>query len=153
MVTATITSLGSTAASVYVQTILPLTTTFTPRPECTDTLTLTSYTVGGDASSLMAQGSGLFGGGAYPSSRGAYLPASCFPSDFSLLTGVTGVATYYSPGICPYGYTHNASTIVSTPSSDLRSGERTALCCPKSYALNFNTLFSPPVPQCESMLS
>lgn len=75
-----------------------LTTTFTPAPTCTADIYTTSiyYSIGG------------------------LEPSQCFPS------GWASTSQYYSPGLCPAGYTEACSSLVSAGTVT----ETQATCCP-----------------------
>ncbi|KAI0539491.1 hypothetical protein GGR58DRAFT_234794 [Xylaria digitata] len=93
----------------------PLTTTFTPiGPDCSSTFAArkgsslwAQYGVGGDASS------------------------ACLPSNFN-----DSEDYYYSPGICPLGYTSACSSRVFLPSRS--TSETVVTCCPSGYLGNGN---------------
>ncbi|KAE9377936.1 hypothetical protein N431DRAFT_461505 [Stipitochalara longipes BDJ] len=82
-----------------------LTTTFTPAPSCTtDLYTVTSgtyYSIGGPSASI----------------------SQCFPS------GWQSLSQYFSPGVCPQGYTQACSDLSG---SDVVTETR-ATCCPLNY--------------------
>ncbi|KAK6082910.1 formamidopyrimidine-DNA glycosylase domain-containing protein [Seiridium cupressi] len=85
----------------------PLTTTFTPPPDCT----------GGAVGVLRANsGSSYF----LTAGPGA---SSCFPSG-----KIPGYTEYYSPGLCPHGFT--AACLTSSPLPQGNGIETVATCCP-----------------------
>ncbi|KAI0804928.1 hypothetical protein GGR55DRAFT_657758 [Xylaria sp. FL0064] len=87
----------------------PLTTTFTPQgPDCASTF------LGRVSDNVWVQ----YGVGASPSS-------ACYPSSF-----IPYEPYYYSPGICPSGYTAACTAQISV-SSDVSAKQLT--CCPTSY--------------------
>ncbi|KAK6080644.1 formamidopyrimidine-DNA glycosylase [Seiridium cupressi] len=89
----------------------PLTTTFTPPPDCT----------GGAVGVLRANsGSSYF----LTAGPGA---SSCFPSG-----KIPGYTEYYSPGLCPHGFT--AACLTSSPLPQGNGIETVATCCPTVYS-------------------
>jgi hypothetical protein len=89
----------------------PLTTIFTPHTGCLSVLFAENH----DSDSAMA---------ANPT---FHLPQTerldCFPKDYFLVT-------YYSPGICPSGYTVDYFDITETVISGSTASESRGICCP-----------------------
>jgi hypothetical protein len=111
----TTTSVAASATSTGWGPFVPLTTTFTPPPDCFKNWHAYSWNITNARS-------------AYPT---FYLPngdrGDCFPKDFMLLEYID---PYYSPGICPSGY-WLASTGVTTSTRSagvvtIKKGD----CCP-----------------------
>src|SRR5450756_1798710 len=94
--------------------VAPLTTTFTPPPPCFSQLTSYYWKI----STSVYPVSAWYSGGPDPGVR----TDSCYPSSFATID-------YFSPGICPQGYT---SGCVST-SSFSSITETHAICCPSSW--------------------
>src|ERR1700753_3542920 len=90
---------NATSYSVFSE-VRPLTTTFSPKPDCT----LPWHAYSWDAEAVTYS--------TYPTFQ---LPAvertDCFPSDYFIVT-------YYSPGICPSGYTLANRDIVEETTSN-----------------------------------
>ncbi|KUJ10711.1 uncharacterized protein LY89DRAFT_249366 [Mollisia scopiformis] len=84
----------------------PLTTTFTPSPACTNDFYTapTYYSIGGP------------------------LASTCFPS------GWASTSQYFSPGVCPEGYTQACASISAS--------ETFATCCPSGYVCYTPTIFN-----------
>ncbi|KAK9793146.1 hypothetical protein SCARD494_06618 [Seiridium cardinale] len=85
----------------------PLTTTFTPPPDCT----------AGAVGVLRANS-----GSSYFLTAGPRA-SSCFPSG-----RIPGYTEYYSPGLCPHGFT--AACLTSSPLPQGNGIETVATCCP-----------------------
>jgi hypothetical protein len=60
------------------------------------------------------------------------MSADCLPSS---LDKYYSEGEFYSPGICPFGYTAACTLLlgqdVVTPSVDINGGENVAYCCPR----------------------
>ncbi|KAJ5159783.1 uncharacterized protein N7482_006787 [Penicillium canariense] len=99
---------------------LALTTTFSPPPACTTDTWYIEY----------VEGTYYYTTSISNSLEGWYLSQgptdwrSCFPSGYEATT-----AFYYSPGVCPSGYSIASSTIISIGTSS----ETRATCCPSSF--------------------
>ncbi|KAH6714058.1 hypothetical protein BKA61DRAFT_55400 [Leptodontidium sp. MPI-SDFR-AT-0119] len=91
-----------------------LTTTFTPSPSCLSYLYATSGTNNNNQPYVVVN---LGPPTDY---------STCFPSGWA-----TNSMSYFSPGICPYGYTSACSTLGFLPT--ITSGETTVICCPSGY--------------------
>jgi hypothetical protein len=87
----------------------PLTTTFTPPPACQSSL----------SSVYSLSGSSFFIAGPADPSGG------CFPRGYA-----GSLAQYYSPGVCPAGYTVACASLLSVGAAT----ETVATCCPSAYA-------------------
>ncbi|KAL1854845.1 hypothetical protein VTK73DRAFT_8682 [Phialemonium thermophilum] len=96
-----------------------LTTTFTPAPSCTVDI----YAFPDTDIACVA------GSSAVPCLFNHLGPttssSACFPSGFS-----PSSAAYYSPGVCPVGYTAACSDV----NGDGSDAETTATCCPEGYS-------------------
>jgi hypothetical protein len=101
-----------------------LTTTFTPPPSCITNAPIT--TDNNDLSSLFSSES-LFNNGP---SGAAHVHTHCFPSGYP-----HNAAFYYSPGLCPSGWTLNTSPAVQQNFETI-SGETVGVCCPSRYFYN-----------------
>ncbi|KAF2673249.1 hypothetical protein BT63DRAFT_151312 [Microthyrium microscopicum] len=97
---------------------IPLTTTFTPPSTCTETLTLVLF-----ASSK--SGTVTLPSTSISTSISGFL-SDCYPSDLPIIE-------YYSPGICPKGYTRFSETTRTTSLDNRELAETAALCCPNGY--------------------
>jgi hypothetical protein len=92
----------------------PLTTTFTPPPACRSPL----------FSVHSLSGSSFFiAGPADPT-------GPCFPSGYAGL-----ISQYFSPGVCPVGYTTACQSLVSVGAAT----ETVATCCPTAYTCDTAT--------------
>lgn len=96
---------------------LALTTTFSPPPACTTDTWYVEYVTGVYyyTTSISNSREGWY------LSQGPTDWSSCFPSGYEATT-----AFYYSPGVCPSGYSIADSTVLSIGSSS----ETRATCCP-----------------------
>ncbi|KAH6677417.1 hypothetical protein B0J14DRAFT_584205 [Halenospora varia] len=104
----------STARTTTSITVAPLTATFTPPPPCFSQLTQNYWNISVTSQTGFHQSSWFSGG----PDRGN--PTStCYPSSWA------STQQYFSPGICPTGYT---SGCLSTTSAETR-----AICCPSSW--------------------
>ncbi|KAH8422396.1 uncharacterized protein LDX57_000151 [Aspergillus melleus] len=101
-----------------------LTTTFTPASSCTNYHMLL-YEASGFACMVGDQSSPCQYLHLGPSTTDG-----CLPSDWS-----TGTDAYYSPGVCPTGYTEACSNLVSVGTVT----ETRATCCPSSYICQTDT--------------
>ncbi|KAI0900674.1 hypothetical protein F4806DRAFT_504350 [Annulohypoxylon nitens] len=93
----------------------PLTTTFTPSPECTEVISGIIYTQTGTDGNTTTHKYHSLG----PSNT-----SECYPSDFQV------TSAYYSPGRCPSGWVSACGSVY------IDSGtitETTATCCPAGY--------------------
>ncbi|KAI1210775.1 uncharacterized protein F4807DRAFT_422591 [Annulohypoxylon truncatum] len=94
----------------------PLTTTFTPAPECTEVISGIIYTqTGTDGNTTTHKYHSL----------GPADTSECYPSPFQI------TSAYYSPGRCPSGWSSVCGSVY------IASGtitETTATCCPPGYA-------------------
>ncbi|PLB46485.1 hypothetical protein P170DRAFT_511244 [Aspergillus steynii IBT 23096] len=102
-----------------------LTTTFTPAPTCTDNFYMLPYAASGFAC--------MVGDTSSPCQYlhlGPSTASDCMPPDWS-----TGTDAYYSPGVCPTGYTEACSNLVSVGTVT----ETRATCCPSSYICQTDT--------------
>ncbi|KAK2612499.1 hypothetical protein QQS21_001437 [Conoideocrella luteorostrata] len=90
----------------------PLTTTFTPRPSCTSYDGFTRFQYQSDGFYL-AQGPWM---------------EDCFPNSFKPFRQY-----YYSPGICPSGYTAACSSLNSVGTST----ETVRTCCPIAHSVTY----------------
>ncbi|KAJ5480244.1 hypothetical protein N7530_005753 [Penicillium desertorum] len=99
---------------------LALTTTFSPPPACTTDTWYIEYVKGVYyyTTSISNSLEGWF------LSQGPTDWSSCFPSGYEATT-----AFYYSPGVCPSGYSIADSTVISIGISS----ETRATCCPSSF--------------------
>ena len=104
--------------------IFPLSTTFSPNPTCTDTLS--ARIIQSPTSSIYDLWVG--------NKPGTFDYATdCYPSGLASV-GFTGtVANYYSPAVCPLSWTQVTSTVASSADAIFQSGETAAFCCPISY--------------------
>ncbi|KAJ5351655.1 hypothetical protein N7452_000629 [Penicillium brevicompactum] len=104
---------------------LALTTTFSPPAACTTETWIVEYLTGSYyfTTSVMEPGADWF------FSQGPIDWSSCFPSGYQVTTDF-----YYSPGICPSGYSIASATIVSLGTNT----ETRAACCPSSYTAQSN---------------
>ncbi|KAL2871592.1 uncharacterized protein BJX67DRAFT_166568 [Aspergillus lucknowensis] len=96
-------------------TTAPLTSIFTPPPECSTSWTFERSAYNGVENGLFVQ-----------NVVSTDLDTSCFPSGFNQVGRATTDDTFFSPGACPAGYTTNtgATTVASTT---------TASCCLSDY--------------------
>ncbi|CAI7636186.1 unnamed protein product [Penicillium viridicatum] len=99
---------------------LALTTTFSPPPACTTDTWYIEYVTGEYyyTTSISNSREGWY------LSQGPTDWSSCFPSGYEATT-----AFYYSPGVCPSGYSIADSTVLSIGSNS----ETRATCCPSSF--------------------
>ncbi|PMD22231.1 hypothetical protein NA56DRAFT_97492 [Hyaloscypha hepaticicola] len=98
-----------------------LTTTFTPSPSCLSYQYATSKTINYATSGPPNYGPNLVVNLGPPTDY-----STCFPSGWA-----TDSLSYFSPGICPSGYTSACSTLGYLP--PITSGETTVICCPSDY--------------------
>ncbi|KAI9043106.1 uncharacterized protein KD926_004609 [Aspergillus affinis] len=101
-----------------------LTTTFTPAPSC-----MSYYMLPYSASEFAC----MVGDESSPCQYlhlGPSTTSGCLPSDWSSETDA-----YYSPGVCPTGYTEACSNLVSVGTVT----ETRATCCPSSYICQTDT--------------
>jgi hypothetical protein len=96
---------------------LALTTTFSPQPECTTDTWYIEY-VTGEYYYTTSIPNSLEG---WYLSQGPTDWRSCFPSGYEAKTDF-----YYSPGVCPSGYSIASSSVLSIGVSS----ETRATCCP-----------------------
>ncbi|KAJ5965626.1 hypothetical protein N7481_012340 [Penicillium waksmanii] len=99
---------------------LALTTTFSPPPECTTDTWYIEY-VTGEYYYTTSISNSLEG---WYLSQGPTDWRSCFPSGYEAKTDF-----YYSPGVCPSGYSIASSSVLSIGVSS----ETRATCCPSSF--------------------
>jgi hypothetical protein len=127
MDTTALTSLSATTASGIATTTTappPLTTTFTPSPWCLTDLYLlsTKEPSGEDCPNGYCSWTHLG-----PSSSAS----ACFPTGW-------GPTSYFSPGLCPSGYTEGCGRSLTTVDGSIT--EYRATCCPRYILFNFNFL-------------
>ncbi|KAN0104895.1 hypothetical protein V8E51_010640 [Hyaloscypha variabilis] len=91
-----------------------LTTTFTPPTSCLTSFSTTEW-------STVATGVGFFFAGPFLTTSG------CMPPNFQFTS-----TAYYSPGVCPDGYTSACTSLSSIGTVS----ETIVTCCPTSYACN-----------------
>lgn len=110
-------SSGSLAANMSATTPLALTTTFSPPAACTTETWWVEYLTGSYYFTTSVTGplSGWF------FSQGPTDWSSCFPSGYQATTDF-----YYSPGVCPSGYSIASATTISLGTNT----ETRAACCP-----------------------
>ncbi|KAI5468114.1 hypothetical protein BGZ63DRAFT_399638 [Mariannaea sp. PMI_226] len=101
--------LTMTTTSSYPTALTALTTIFTPPDFCTPYVDASSWLVSLEESGL----------------------SSCFPGHPSVAGLIHSV--YYSPAICPFGYTVDCLRFNSNQGPPLQSGETAAICCPSSF--------------------
>jgi hypothetical protein len=129
----------ATAADQITSATLPLTTIFTPPPNCfTDVSLFTGYNY--PTASNSPYSFGLGAGNEFsncsPCWLGLATTSTCFPSSYS-------ISATYSPGVCPEGYEIACSSV----DSNGQAFETVATCCPR-YALqspNFHPFDSIPL--------
>ncbi|KAE8443388.1 hypothetical protein EG329_001947 [Mollisiaceae sp. DMI_Dod_QoI] len=113
----------STGAAATVSSAGPLTTTFTPAASCTNdfyTNTVSNwYSIGGES------------------------PDQCFPS------GWASTSQYFSPGVCPDGYTQACSNWSASGTNT----ETRATCCPTGFFCYTLTAFNFPGQACASIFA
>jgi hypothetical protein len=97
---------------------IPLTTTFTPPSNCLGQYDLDLYT----SSSTPLR----------PVIHAPFplYTKSCFPSSYVELVW-DGYAYFYSPGVCPSGYTSACTPYLLSIPVAIASGETAAQCCPR----------------------
>lgn len=98
-----------------------LTTIFTPPASCSSLITW--------------DGSLFWQGGIFQTND-----PSCYPDTFKSI-----LYSYYSPGLCPYGWTSAGSR--TGPGDGVNTVESIAMCCPKGYKVQFTE----PVPGSKGM--
>ncbi|KAE8351835.1 hypothetical protein BDV28DRAFT_12655 [Aspergillus coremiiformis] len=111
-----------TSSAVATITMLPLTTLFTPPPDCS-----TSWTFVPPQSRTAGTGILL--------QNALSAVSSCYPPGFKK-TGTAAAAQVFSPGYCPIGYTTGDLT-VNWPMT-------TAVCCPSRYSFYKTNLDNQP---------
>ncbi|KAH0565119.1 hypothetical protein GP486_001487 [Trichoglossum hirsutum] len=102
--------------------LIPLTTHFDPPLSCLQHLTL-SFVPSPSPSSTIT---GKTVQPAFADRR------ECFPSGF-LASVYYGPANYYSPGLCPIGYTSACEPTLPASVNGVKSGESAWQCCPSTY--------------------
>ncbi|KNG82966.1 hypothetical protein ANOM_008958 [Aspergillus nomiae NRRL 13137] len=115
-----------TGSATITITIVPLTTIFTPPPDCS-----TSWTFAPTSSDSVVNGILL--------QNALSVVNSCYPPGFSN-TGRAMATHVFSPGYCPMGYT-SAEITVNGPTT-------TAICCPSNhnyYKTTITDSFPPPL--------
>jgi hypothetical protein len=114
---------SATAADQITSATLPLTTIFTPPPNCfTDVSLFTGYNYPTASNSPYSVGLGA--GNEFsdcsPCWLGLATTSTCFPSSYS-------ISATYSPGVCPEGYEIACSSV----DSNGQALETVATCCPR----------------------
>ncbi|KAE8376928.1 hypothetical protein BDV26DRAFT_293610 [Aspergillus bertholletiae] len=115
---------GSATVTV---TIIPLTTIFTPPPDCSNSWTFAPISSGSAVNGILLK-------------NAVSVVSSCYPPGFSN-TGTAMATHVFSPGHCPMGYT-SADITINGPAT-------TATCCPSNhgyYKTTVNNNGLPPAP-------
>ncbi|OJJ42458.1 hypothetical protein ASPZODRAFT_137270 [Penicilliopsis zonata CBS 506.65] len=99
-------------------TAIPLTTTFTPPAACTTDIHFIEYVDGNNFFSAVSTTAEIL----YYMSLGPEDWSSCFPSGYA-------TSSYFSPGICPSGYTQDGFSYITLDGNV----ETRATCCPEGY--------------------
>lgn len=94
---------------------IPLTTTFTPPPDCTTDTYQIEWSANSNYYTLPPTATGVWGW----MSLGATDWATCFPSGYT-------TNSYFSPGLCPTGYSAGGLSYVSLDGKT----ETRGTCCP-----------------------
>ncbi|OGM47727.1 hypothetical protein ABOM_004348 [Aspergillus bombycis] len=115
-----------TGSATITITIVPLTTIFTPPPDCPTSWTFAPTTSDSVMNGILLQ-------------NALSVVSSCYPSGFSN-TGRAMATHVFSPGYCPIGYT-SADVTINGPTT-------TAICCPSNhnyYRTSITDTFPPPL--------
>jgi hypothetical protein len=121
---------GSTSYATIVSRAGPLTTTFTPPADCTGNVRLGLWPPNPSTSP-----SSPYGVNSYGVLR---TPETCTPPRITTSTtwGLkTELYEYYSPGICPSGFTTAITPVLSCAATPLRPSETAVFCCRSGYSV------------------